>query len=117
MAPVTAPGAVGTLRQRSEFLDVARGRRAVRNGLVLQARSSVSDTAPRFGITCSRKVGNAVTRNRARRRLREAARAVLPEYGRQGWSYVLIGRHGKTNARAFAELKADLVGALKEVHA
>lgn len=70
----------------------------------------------RYGITCSRKVGNAVTRNRARRRLRAAAREILPELGQPGWDYVLIGRAGRTASMPFDRLRADLIRALCELH-
>ena len=65
----------------------------------------------RVGFTCSKKVGNAVARNRAKRRLRAAARAVLPAHGRPGWDYVLIGRPEATAARPFASLCDDLAAA------
>lgn len=71
----------------------------------------------RVGFTCSKKVGNAVARNRAKRRLREVARAVLPAEGREGWDYVLIGRPEVTAALPFPQLLADLSHALARVHA
>jgi ribonuclease P protein component len=70
----------------------------------------------RVGFTCSKKVGNAVQRNRAKRRLREVARMVLPDAGRDGWDYVLIGRRDETAARSFTELQDDLRRALARVH-
>ena len=70
----------------------------------------------RVGFTCSRKVGNAVARNRAKRRLREAARLVLPEHGRDGWDYVLIGRARATAERRFDALQDDLRQALRKIH-
>lgn len=104
-----------TLRRRADFVAMARAAKAVRKGLILQARPGDGD-AIRVGFTCSKKVGNAVTRNRARRRLREAARAVLPVEGRPGWTYVLIGRAGSTVERPFDALKDDLRAALAQVH-
>jgi ribonuclease P protein component len=71
----------------------------------------------RVGFTCSKKVGNAVARNRAKRRLRAAARTVLPARGRPGWDYVLIGRPEATAARPFASLCDDLAGAIAAIHA
>lgn len=70
----------------------------------------------RVGFTCSKKVGNAVARNRAKRRLREIARLVLPEYGATDYDYVLIGRKERTAARDFAALQDDLRTALIQIH-
>lgn len=110
---------LGRLKKRGEFLAAARkGRKAVTPGLVLQAlrRKDGDDEArpARFGLTASRKVGNAVTRNRARRRLRAAAAELLPEFGRAGTDYVLIAR-GDTPARPYRELLQDLRSALAKV--
>ena len=68
----------------------------------MQARQRDDDeTGLRVGFTCSKKVGNAVARNRAKRRLREVARQMLSLYGRLGWDYVLIGKAEKTEERPF----------------
>ena len=109
-----------TLARRAEFLAAARARRQSRPGFTLQARPRGQDEDPqgiRVGFTCSKKVGNAVARNRAKRRLRAAARAVLPAHGRPGWDYVLVGRPGETAARDFATMCGELVSALGSVHA
>lgn len=108
------------LRKRAEFLAAARARRQATAGFLLQARRREPDEAAsgvRVGFTCSKKVGNAVTRNRAKRRLRAIARAVLPGAGRPGWDYVLVGRPGATVERAFADLLADLSAAIAAIHA
>ena len=106
-----------TILTRRDFLACARsGRKHVAPGMIVQARER-ADMAPlRVGYTCSKKLGNAVARNRAKRRLREVARAVLPGLGIAGWDYVLIGRPGGTIARPFAELTRDLEAALKRLH-
>lgn len=125
----TVPKA-GRLLKRSEFLRAARrGRKAARPGLVLQAYARERETensalsnrqgaspfcGMRVGLTASRKVGNAVIRNRARRRLRAAAAEVLPACGRPGTDYVLIAR-AETAVRPFDALLADLRSALKQV--
>lgn len=87
--------------------------------LLLQARQRGADedgAGIRVGYTCSKKVGNSVLRNRAKRRLRAAARQVLPDLGHPGWDYVLIGRAGATVGATFAALVDDLTSGLRAVH-
>jgi len=80
------------LKRRADFKAVARGRRITRPGFVLQAASRQSDDRPpRFGITVTRKIGNAVVRNRIRRRLKEAVRAAAGQ-AEAATDYVLIAR-------------------------
>ena len=107
-------GATIRLKRRAEFLRVASGgRKAPMPGLVLQALDR-HDTAPaRLGFTVTRKVGNAVVRNRAKRRLREAARLLLRERPLWGVDLVLIGRAG-TGPRDFRALLDDLRSALRK---
>lgn len=112
------------LRKRPQFLRVAKGAKAATPGLILQARRR-SDAQPapdaldasviRIGFTATAKTGNAVVRNRIKRRLRATADRLLPLYGRQGFDYVLVGRTA-TQARAFDALCADLHQALTRIH-
>jgi ribonuclease P protein component len=108
------------LRRRGDFLAAARGRRVSRPGFTLQGRERVpygdGAAAVRIGFTCSRKVGNAVARNRAKRRLREVARAVLPVSGRPGWDYVLVGRPEETARRDFRTMIDELEAAIERLH-
>ena len=101
------------LKKRPDFLRAARAQKVVTPGFILQIRNrGDEDPKVRVGFTCSKKVGNAVARNRAKRRLREVARAVLPTHATPGHDYVLIGRAGKTADRLFADLLNDLRSAL-----
>ncbi|HYM72483.1 MAG TPA: ribonuclease P protein component [Stellaceae bacterium] len=104
------------LKTRAEFLRVAAARvSAGRPGLVLQAAPRPAEGEEvRVGFTASRRVGNAVVRNRAKRRLRAAAATVLGERGKAGTDYVLIAR-ADTGTRRYVELIADLEGALRQV--
>jgi len=110
------------LKQRSEFLLVAGARQKwAAPSLVLQARKtegglSAKEPKVRVGFTVSRKVGNAVARNRARRRLRAAAERVMPLHAKVGHDFVLIGR-AATLKRPFVALVADLETALRRLGA
>jgi len=107
------------LTKRADFVRASHALRQGTPGIHLQARERAQGEAAgmRVGFTCSKKVGNAVARNRAKRRLREVARQVLPEQGRDGWDYVLVGRHDVTASLPFDALVADLRRALRKVHA
>lgn len=107
--------AVRRLTKRPQYLAVAsRGRKRATAGMVVQVSErsdSIQDGGPRYGITASRKVGNAVTRNRARRRLRAVAEAVLRAHPDLDLDIVLIARQA-TPTRPFAALVADFESAL-----
>lgn len=108
-----------TLRKRADFLRAARSGRASTSAFTLQARNrhDPTDIAPvRIGYTCSKKLGNAVVRNRAKRRLRAIAAEVLPDLGQAGWDYVLIGRPQMTTTHPYKDMVADLIRALDKVH-
>lgn len=106
------------LSKRADFLRAAQARRVPCEGFLLQARKRREGEAEgmRVGFTCSKKVGNAVARNRAKRRLREIARLVLPGLGLPDHDYVLIGRAEKTATRDFVLMQDDLRRALTKAH-
>ena len=104
------------LKQRADFLAATAGAKAPAGGFVLQARDRHEDGPVRVGFTCSKKVGNAVERNRVRRRLREVVRLSPPERMRPGYDYVLIGRSTALDL-PFSRLVEDFERALSRVHA
>ncbi|WP_281302105.1 MULTISPECIES: ribonuclease P protein component [unclassified Iodidimonas] len=122
-----------TLRQRREFLRLAsQGRKVAMPGLVLQAAPTLAQknagpqpsgehNAPQFnaphirvGFTASKKVGNAVARNRAKRRLRALAADIIGRHGQKGMDFVLIAR-AQTNERKPEDLQKDLCRALSKL--
>jgi len=107
--------AVERLRKRADFLGVAAGPRAPTEAFVLQARERSDTGSPRVGFTVSRKVGNAVERNRARRRLREVVRLCDAERFKAGNDYVLIGRRPALEL-PFDRLVDDFARALARVN-
>jgi ribonuclease P protein component len=103
------------LRKRQEFLRAARGIRRVTPGLTLEVCANPDGGPIRVGFTASRKVGGAVVRNRAKRRLRAVAAQILALSGLPGTDYVLVARQD-TAKRPFESLKADLAQALRAAH-
>lgn len=103
------------LRQRADFLAAATGIKAPATAFVLQARKRADKGPVRFGFTVSKKVGNAVERNRVRRRLREIVRLAEPARLQTGHDYVLIGRRAALTV-PFARIAQDFEGALRRVH-
>lgn len=107
---MTAP-VIERLRTRAQFLAVRSGARASRPTLLVEAKRRAENGPIGLGLTASRKIGNAVVRNRARRRLREAARQLLPKHGLCGVDYVLVARQAAPDA-PWAALLDDLQNAL-----
>jgi ribonuclease P protein component len=101
---------LSTMRKRADFLAANRGLRVARPGFVLLANPN-QGAGKRYGITVTKKIGNAVVRNRIKRRFRELLRAALPEYGLPDHDHVLIAREGGIE-REFAKLEAELHEAL-----
>jgi ribonuclease P protein component len=121
------PG-VARLKKRADFVAAAKGRRQHQRNFVLQARertespepecgpaSSPRIDLPRVGFTVTKKVGNAVVRNRIRRRFREAVRLSEESLFRPGCDYVLAARR-EALAASFDDLRGELARALKKIH-
>jgi ribonuclease P protein component len=101
--------------KRADFLAAAKAARANAAPFSLQARNREDHAGFRLGLTVTKKVGNAVERNRIRRRLRAAARAVLPQAGKDGFDYVVVARRAALTAD-FSDLTGGLENTIKQVH-
>jgi len=124
------PPAIERLKRRSDFLRIAASHcKLVTPGLILQAMIRKGDSSEnssgasmeknmliRIGYTASKKVGGAVERNRARRRLRAVVAKIIPDHAKPGYDFILIARKG-TLTRPFSELLKDLVKSLKQLEA
>ena len=105
-----------TLVKRADFIAASKAEKFVGNSIIVQARYNASENI-RVGYTASKKVGNAVLRNRAKRRMRAAAMETLAQYGTAGADYVLIGRAKTTCTVKFEDLKFELIRAIKKLGA
>ncbi|WGM37831.1 ribonuclease P protein component [Caulobacter sp. NIBR1757] len=100
------------MTRRPQFLAAAKGAYRAHGAVVVQVRNRQDgDQTVHIGFTATRKIGGAVVRNRAKRRLREAARALLPSFGRPGCDYVFVARDG-TPGRDWGRLLDDVKSAL-----
>lgn len=105
------------LKVRPDFLAAAKAKSCARGAVVLQARARADeDRLVRVGFTATKKVGGAVVRNRAKRRMRAAAQALVPLFGRPGHDYVLIARNGAPT-RPWGRLLDDVKSALISLRA
>ena len=102
--------AISVIKNRADFLGANRGLRVARPGFVLLAQPN-GGQGKRYGVTVTKKIGNAVVRNRMKRRFRELLRAALPEQGLPDHDHVLIGREGGIE-RDFGQLREELAAAL-----
>lgn len=109
------PTRLVTLTRRADFLRANKGRRHATPAFVLQVRPrGDGDLAKRVGFTVTKKIGNAVIRNRCKRRLRALAGEVLPDMGQVGADHVLIGR-SECPTRDYAAMRAELEGACRRL--
>ena len=104
------------LRQRADFLAAATGIKVPAAAFVLQARQRADEGPVRLGFTVSKKVGNAVERNRVRRRLREIVRLSGTTDMQPGYDYVLVGRQAALKV-PYAQIAQDFDGALRRLQA
>jgi ribonuclease P protein component len=105
---------LGKITKRSDYVKASRGRYIKTSSLFLQKVKRDDKKIPRYGVTASKKIGIAVERNRAKRRIRHAIKEVLPKYGKNGYDYVVVATT-KTNKVSWKTVLNDLEKAFKEI--
>ena len=108
--PIATPK-ITRIQKRADFLACAKAPHCARGAVLVQARARDDSPIVRAGFTATKRIGGAVERNRAKRRLREAARQILPDLARPGFDYVFIARGGVTT-RPWPRLLDDMKSAL-----
>ena len=103
------------LKRRQDFVAAAKAVSWGTPGFMMQLRQREDDGPARLGFTCTKKLGNAVMRNRIKRRLKEASRLIMPSIAQTSCDYVIIGRSA-AQTRAFDLLQTDLISALQRLH-
>jgi ribonuclease P protein component len=94
--PSTQVPAIARIQKRVDFLACAKAPACARGAVLVQARARDETPLVRAGFTATKRIGGAVQRNRAKRRMREAARLLLPDLAHPGFDYVFIARGGVT---------------------
>ena len=105
---------LGKITKRSDYVKAARGRYIKTSSLFLQKVKRDDKKIPRYGVTASKKIGIAVERNKAKRRIRHAIKEVLPKYGKNGYDYVVVATT-KTNKVSWKTVLNDLEKAFREI--
>jgi ribonuclease P protein component len=108
--PIAKPK-IRRIQKRSDFLACAKAPHCARGAVLIQARARDDSPLIRAGFTATKRIGGAVERNRAKRRMREAARLILPDLAHPGFDYVFIARGGVTT-RPWPRLLDDVKSAL-----
>ena len=105
---------LGKITKRSDYIKASKGRYVKTSSLFLQKLKRDDKKNPRYGVTASKKIGIAVERNRAKRRIRHAIKEVLPKYGKNGYDYVIVATI-KTNKVSWKTVLNDLEKAFREI--
>ena len=105
---------LGKITKRSDYIKASKGRYVKTSSLFLQKLKRDDKKNPRYGVTASKKIGIAVERNRAKRRMRHAIKEVLPKYGKNGYDYVVVATI-KTNKVSWKTILNDLEKAFREI--
>ena len=105
---------LGKITKRSDYVKASGGRYIKTSSLFLQKVKRDDKKIPRYGVTASKKIGIAVERNRAKRRIRHAIKEVLPKYGKNGYDYVVVATT-KTNKVSWKTVLIDLEKAFREI--
>ena len=105
---------IDKITKRSDYLRASKSKYFRSNSFIIQFYNRVDDLEPRYGITATKKIGNAIKRNKAKRRIRNLVKDLLPKYGKNGYDYVFIAKENLIN-EDWEVLKEESTSVLKDL--
>ena len=104
---------IDKITKRSDYLRASKSKYFRSNSFIIQFYNRVDDLEPRYGVTATKKIGNAIKRNKAKRRIRNLVKDLLPKYGKNGYDYVFIAKENLIN-EDWEVLKEESTSVLKD---
>ena len=105
---------IDKITKRSDYLRASKSKYFRSNSFIIQFYNRVDDLEPRYGVTATKKIGNAIKRNKAKRRIRNLVKDLLPKYGKNGYDYVFIAKENLIN-EDWEVLKEESISVLKDL--
>ena len=105
---------IDKITKRSDYLRASKSKYFRSNSFIIQFYNRIDDLEPRYGITATKKIGNAIKRNKAKRRIRNLVKDLLPKYGKNGYDYVFIAKENLIN-EDWVVLKEESTSVLKDL--
>ena len=105
---------IDKITKRSDYLRASKSKYFRSNSFIIQFYNRVDDLEPRYGVTATKKIGNAIKRNKAKRRIRNLVKDLLPKYGKNGYDYVFIAKENLIN-EDWEVLKEESTSVLKDL--
>ena len=110
----TSPNTIAKITKRSDYLRASKSKFLVSESFILQFHNRKDTKEPRYGITVTKKIGNASKRNKVKRRIRHLIKDFLPKYGKNGYDYVFIAKENLIN-EDWDKLKLESISVLKDL--
>ena len=105
---------IDKITKRSDYLRASKSKYFRSNSFIIQFYNRVDDLEPRYGVTATKKIGNAIKRNKAKRRIRNLVKDLLPKYGKNGYDYVFIAKENLIN-EDWEVLREESTSVLKDL--
>ena len=105
---------IDKITKRQDYLRASKSKYFRSNSFIIQFYNRDDDLGPRYGVTATKKIGNAIKRNKAKRRIRNLVKDLLPKYGKSGYDYVFIAKENLIN-EDWEVLREESTSVLKDL--